>query len=49
MKSLQTEVCIIGAGPGGTTAALALAKRGIPSLLVDRAVFPRDKICGDAL
>lgn len=42
-------VTIIGAGPGGCTAALALAKRGIPVLLLDQSTFPRDKVCGDAL
>ncbi|WP_161889023.1 NAD(P)/FAD-dependent oxidoreductase [Pontibacter russatus] len=45
----QTEICILGAGPGGATAALHLANKGIPSLLVDKANFPRDKVCGDAL
>ncbi|MDJ1468896.1 NAD(P)/FAD-dependent oxidoreductase [Cytophagaceae bacterium DM2B3-1] len=45
----QTHVCIIGAGPGGSTAALQLAKAGISCTLLDKAVFPRDKICGDAL
>ena len=45
----KTNVCIIGAGPGGATAALFLAKQGIESVLIDRAKFPRDKICGDAL
>ncbi|MBC5994676.1 geranylgeranyl reductase family protein [Pontibacter cellulosilyticus] len=45
----KTEICILGAGPGGTTAALHLAQMGISCLLVDRAVFPRDKVCGDAL
>ncbi|MFN8293613.1 MAG: geranylgeranyl reductase family protein [Chitinophagales bacterium] len=40
---------ISGAGPAGTAAALFLAKQGIPSVLVDKATFPRDKICGDAL
>lgn len=45
----QTEICILGAGPGGATAALHLAHKGIPSLLVDKANFPRDKVCGDAL
>ncbi len=43
------QVGIIGAGPGGSTAALHLAKAGIKSILLDKAVFPRDKICGDAL
>ncbi|MDX5417582.1 MAG: geranylgeranyl reductase family protein [Hymenobacteraceae bacterium] len=46
---LKTDICILGAGPGGATAALHLANKGIPSLLVDKAVFPRDKVCGDAL
>lgn len=45
----EIDVCIIGAGPGGATAALKLNQLGIPSLLIDKAVFPRDKICGDAL
>ncbi|MBL7925192.1 MAG: geranylgeranyl reductase family protein [Bacteroidia bacterium] len=40
---------ILGAGPAGSTTALALSARGIPSLLIDQAVFPRDKVCGDAL
>lgn len=44
-----TNCCIIGAGPAGATAALHLAKAGIPCVLLDKAVFPRDKICGDAL
>ncbi len=45
----KTEVCIVGAGPGGCAAALKLSQLGIPCTLVDKAVFPRDKICGDAL
>lgn len=45
----ETDVCILGAGPAGATAALHLATKGIPSLLIDKAVFPRDKVCGDAL
>ena len=43
------DICILGAGPGGATAALHLANAGQPCLLLDRATFPRDKICGDAL
>ena len=46
---IESEVCIIGAGPGGCSTAMFLAKMGIPSLLVDKATFPRDKICGDGL
>jgi geranylgeranyl reductase family protein len=46
---IQTDVCVLGAGPGGVAASLQLAKLGIPSIVVDKAVFPRDKICGDAV
>ncbi|MDF7810414.1 geranylgeranyl reductase family protein [Hymenobacter sp. YC55] len=46
---LETEICILGAGPGGATAALHLANAGRSCLLLDRATFPRDKVCGDAL
>ncbi|MCE2846587.1 MAG: NAD(P)/FAD-dependent oxidoreductase [Sphingobacteriales bacterium] len=46
---MEPEVLILGAGPGGATAALALSARGIPCRLIDQAVFPRDKVCGDAL
>jgi geranylgeranyl reductase family protein len=45
----DTDICILGAGPGGATAALHLANAGHRCLLLDRATFPRDKVCGDAL
>ena len=47
--SQQYDVIIIGAGPGGSSAASFLAKKGIDVLLLDRATFPRDKTCGDGL
>ncbi len=47
--NLSTEILIIGAGPGGVATALQLAKQNISCTIVDKAVFPRDKICGDAL
>jgi geranylgeranyl reductase family protein len=43
------EVLVIGAGPGGTAAAWALAGAGHDVLMVDWAEFPRDKTCGDGL
>jgi len=43
------DVAIVGAGPGGSTAAAELARRGLKILLLDKADFPRDKTCGDAL
>lgn len=45
---IQRDVCIVGAGPAGLTTALFLAKNGIKSTVVEKATFPRDKICGDA-
>ncbi|MGJ7031053.1 NAD(P)/FAD-dependent oxidoreductase [Niabella hirudinis] len=46
---IVTNVCIIGAGPGGATAALQLNKEEIGCVVIDKAVFPRDKVCGDGL
>lgn len=43
------DVIIIGAGPAGATCALQLRHSGLRILLVDKAQFPRDKICGDAV
>ena len=45
----STDILILGAGPAGAATALFLAKQGIACTLVDKAKFPRDKICGDAL
>lgn len=43
------DVGIVGAGPSGATCAYYLAGSGHRVLLLDRARFPRDKICGDAI
>lgn len=45
----QVDVCIIGAGPGGASAAIQLSNLGVKSLVLEKARFPRDKVCGDAL
>lgn len=44
---MQTfDAIIVGGGPSGSTCAAELAKCGIPTLLLDRATFPRVKLCG---
>lgn len=46
---IHTKVCIIGSGPAGAAAALQLNKDGIDCVIIDKAFFPRDKVCGDGL
>ena len=43
------DAIIVGAGPAGTTAALYAHRLGLKCILLDKSIFPRDKICGDAL
>ncbi|MGH6693227.1 MAG: NAD(P)/FAD-dependent oxidoreductase, partial [Gammaproteobacteria bacterium] len=43
------DALVIGAGPAGSVAALTLARAGVRVRLIDRASFPRDKLCGDTL
>ena len=43
------DVAVVGAGPAGCSTAIMLAQHGLQVALIDRAVFPRDKVCGDFL
>jgi geranylgeranyl reductase family protein len=45
----HADVVIAGAGPAGSTAALILARQGFSVLLLDKASFPRKKLCGGLL
>jgi geranylgeranyl reductase family protein len=47
--ALRTDLLVVGAGPAGSAAAAWAARAGWDTLLVDAAVFPRDKTCGDGL
>ncbi len=48
-KARDYDVVILGAGPTGAVAAHCLAKSGRDVLLLDRAFFPRLKVCGGCL
>ena len=43
------DVLVVGAGPAGSAAAFHLARHGVDVLCVDKARFPREKVCGDGL
>ncbi|HWQ69468.1 MAG TPA: NAD(P)/FAD-dependent oxidoreductase [Patescibacteria group bacterium] len=45
----QIQVIVVGAGPAGSVLAGLLAQRGVKTLLLDKATFPREKTCGDYL
>lgn len=43
------DVLIVGAGPAGSAAAIALGRAGVDVVLIDQRTFPREKVCGDGL
>ena len=43
------DVLIVGAGPAGAVAGVVLARAGVGVRIVDRATFPREKLCGDTV
>ncbi len=45
----DADVIVVGAGPAGSAAAYYCASAGLNVLLLEKAAFPRDKVCGDGL
>lgn len=43
----KSKIAIVGAGPGGASLAIGLAKKGFEVALVEREKFPRQKLCGE--
>ena len=43
------DVAIVGAGPAGAACAAFCAEAGLSTLVIERAVFPREKVCGDCV
>jgi flavin-dependent dehydrogenase len=48
-SSDDADVIVVGAGPGGSSAAYWMAAAGLDVLLLEKATFPREKVCGDGL
>src|SRR5579875_2615783 len=46
---MQVDVLVVGAGPAGAATALQLARAGVGVTIIERAAFPRRKICGEYL
>ena len=45
----SADVLVVGAGPAGSSTAFHLAQAGLDVLLLEKSVFPREKVCGDGL
>ncbi len=45
----QYQVAIVGAGPAGSAAAISCKEHNLSVVLIDKAEFPRDKVCGDGI
>lgn len=49
VRTSVVDLAVVGAGPGGIAAAITAHRGGATVRVYDKAVFPRDKICGDGL
>ncbi|MGH3379326.1 MAG: geranylgeranyl reductase family protein [Actinoallomurus sp.] len=48
-SATEADVIVVGAGPAGSATAFHLAQAGLDVLLLEKTVFPREKVCGDGL
>ncbi|GIV00478.1 MAG: drug:proton antiporter [Actinomycetota bacterium] len=47
--AIETDVLVVGAGPGGSATAYHLARHGLDVTVLERCSLPREKVCGDGL
>lgn len=47
--TIDADVIVVGGGPGGASTAYHLSTLGFDVAVLDKATFPRDKVCGDGL
>lgn len=45
----EADVIVVGGGPGGAATAYYLRQAGLDVLLLEKSLYPRDKVCGDGL
>jgi geranylgeranyl reductase family protein len=48
-ETVESDVVVVGAGPAGCAAACHLRAAGVAVTVLEKAVFPREKVCGDGL
>jgi geranylgeranyl reductase family protein len=49
VRTMDADVVVVGGGPAGSTAACHLARSGRDVVLLEKAAYPREKVCGDGL
>lgn len=49
IEVVETEVCIVGGGPGGVATSAYLNQKNIKHVLVESSIFPRHKACADTV
>jgi len=49
LRDSPYNVAVVGGGPAGSTCAAFCAAGGLRTLLIEREIFPREKVCGDCL
>jgi len=49
MNEEDTDVVIVGGGPGGSSSAIAFRNRGFNVTLLEKGTFPKDKVCGELI